>query len=323
MKANSAANPLYLYIGLSIALLILPWILPGRYYLFLATMVVIYIIMVLGLNLIVGYTGLLSLAHGAFFAIGAYTCGILQVRGILSYWSALGVGTLSTGLIGALVGLAILRARGPYLAIGTMCLSILTALVLMNWQSLTGGTSLSGIDGPGLVKIGSWQIDFYSGKVYYYFVSIFLLVCIAGVYRLINSRIGHAFMAIRDQEELAEAVGVNTMRFKILSFSIGSLLAGLAGGLYAGFMGSLDPGTASVGMSFNLLVMSIVGGAGTISGAFAGTILLWMLPEVLQASEEFKPLIFGIILLVIIIFMPKGIMGRVKALHPALAKWIQ
>lgn len=323
MTNRSTTRALWSWLCLLLVMLVLPWTLPGKYYLFLATMVSIYIIMVLGLNLIVGYTGLLSLAHGAFFAIGAYTCGIFQVREIMSYWPALVVGSLATGLSGALVGLAILRTKGPYLAIGTMCLSILTALALMNMESLTGGASLGGIAGPGMLEIGSWHIDFYSGKVYFYFVSVFLLISVLVIYRLIHSRVGRAFMAIRDQEDLAEAIGINTMRFKILAFSIGSLFAGFAGGLYAGYMGALDPDIASIGMSFNLLVMAIVGGAGTLSGAFAGTILLWMLPEVLQASEEYKPLIFGIILLVIIIFMPKGIMGRIKALHPAIEKWVQ
>ena len=129
-------------------------------------------------------------------------------------------------------------------------------------------------------------------------------------------------MAIREEEELAEAIGVNPMKYKVLSFSIGAFFAALAGGLYAGFMGAIDPEIASVGMSFNLLVMILVGGAGTMSGAVVGTILLWMLPEVLQAADEYKPLIFGFILLIIIIFMPRGIMGRVRAIHPKIAEWI-
>ena len=323
MTDETNSHALYIWLIMIALIILLPWFLPGRYYLFLTTMVGIYTIMVVGLNLIVGFTGLISIAHGAFFGIGAYTCAILQVRGVMPYWPALAVGTIFTGLVGALVGVAILRARGPYLAIGTMALSILTAMVLMNWQGLTGGASLGGIGGPGTLRIGDWHVDFYSGKTYYYFVYILVVVSMTGVYRLIHSRIGRAFMAIRGREELAEAIGINTMHFKILSFTIGCLLAGLAGGLYAGFMGAIDPDIASVGMSFNLLVMTIVGGAGTLSGAFIGTVLLWLLPEVLQASEEYKPLLFGIILLVIIIFMPKGIMGRVRELHPALDKWVK
>lgn len=311
-----------IWLAFLFAMILLPWLLSGRYHLFLATMVGIYVIMVVGLNLIMGFTGLVSIAHGAFFGIGAYTCAILQTRSILSFWPALGAAVLFTALIGALIGLAMLRARGPYLAIGTMCLSILTALVLMNWVSLTGGTSLGGIAGPGELEILGLRIDFLSGKSYYYLVVFFLALSIAGVYRLLRSRVGRAFVAIRDQEELAGAIGINIMGFKILSFSLGSLLAGLAGGLYAGYMGAIDPDIASVHMSFNLLVMSIVGGASSLSGAVIGTILLWLLPEVLQASEEFKPLIFGAILLVIIIFMPNGIAGRIRTLHPALSKWI-
>ena len=306
-------------LGLAIAL---PWGLPGRYYIFLATMVGIFLILVTSLNLVVGYTGQISLAHGAFYGIGAYACGILQVRGILSFWPAMVVAVIFTGVLGILIGLPMLRTRGPYFAIGTMCLSIITSLVLLNWQSLTGGTSLGGIPGPGQPKIGGWQIDFYSPQIYYYLVLIFVVLTVFVVYRLVNSRVGRAFMAICQEEELAEAIGVNPMKFKVMSFSIGALLAGLAGSLYAGFMGAIDPEIASVGMSFNLLVMVLVGGSGTMWGSMLGTVLLWLLPEALQAAEEFRPLIFGFILLVIIIFMPRGIVGRIRAIHPKVAEWI-
>jgi branched-chain amino acid transport system permease protein len=319
---TETSKPLIVWLVFLSLIILLPQMLSGRYSLFLATMVGIYVIMVVGLNLIMGFTGLISLAHGAFFGIGAYVCAILQTRQILSYWPALGVAVVFTALLGALIGLAMLRTKGPYLAIGTMCLSILTALVLLNWESLTGGTSLGGIAGPGKLTIGGWRIDFLSGKNYYYLVAFFVMVSITGVYRLLHSRTGRAFVAIRDQEELAGAIGINIMLYKILSFSIGSLLAALAGCLYAGFMGAIDPDIASMHMSFNLLVMTIVGGAASLSGAIVGTVLLWMLPELLQASNEYKPLIFGAILLIIIIFTPTGITGRLKALHRSLAKWI-
>jgi branched-chain amino acid transport system permease protein len=244
------------------------------------------------------------------------------VREILPFWPALVVAIIGTGILGILVGIPMLRTRGPYFAIGSMCLGIIVSLVLLNWQSLTGGTSLGGIPGPGQLKIGGWVIDFLSNKVYYYFVLIFVVLTIFIVNRLIYSRVGRAFMAIREEEELAEAIGVNPMRFKVLSFAIGAMLAALAGSLYAGYMGAIDPDIASVGMSFNLLVMVLVGGSGTMAGSVIGTVLLWMIPEWLQAAQQYRPLIFGFILLLIIIFMPRGIVGWLRAIHPKIAEWI-
>lgn len=322
MSAPLTSAKFWVYFIFLLIILALPWVLKGRYGIYLATMVGIFVILVISLNLVVGYTGQISLAHGAFYGIGAYICGILQVRGILPFWPALVVAIVATGILGILVGIPMLRTRGPYFAIGSMCLGIIVSLVLLNWQSLTGGTSLGGIPGPGQLKIGGWVIDFLSNKVYYYFVLIFVVLTIFIVNRLIYSRVGRAFMAIREEEELAEAIGVNPMRFKVLSFTIGAMLAALAGSLYAGYMGAIDPDIASVGMSFNLLVMVLVGGSGTMAGSVIGTVLLWMIPEWLQAAQQYRPLIFGFILLLIIIFMPRGIVGWLRAIHPKIAEWI-
>ena len=313
---------IWIYLALAALLLALPWIVTGRYGIYLATMVGIFVILVISLNLVFGFTGQISLAHGAFYGIGAYTCGILQVRGILPFWPALVVAILFTGIIGILVGIPMLRTRGPYFAIGTMCLGIIVSLVLLNWQSLTGGTSLGGIAGPGRMNIGGWEIDFLSSKTYYYLVLIFDALSLFLIYRLIHSRIGRALIAIREEEELAESIGVNPMKFKVLSFGIAAMFAGLGGGLYAGYMGAIDPDIASVGTSFNLLVMVLMGGAGTIMGSIVGPILLWMIPEWLQAAQQYRPLIFGFILLLIIIFMPRGIVGWVRGLHPKISDWI-
>jgi len=321
MKHVKKSKVYWLYLFL-LVLFFVPLFIPGNYYIFLAIMVGIYFIMIVGLNLIIGYTGLLSLAHGSFFAIGAYSCAILQVRHILSFWPALLAAVVITGAIAAVVGILILRTRGPYFAIGTLCLTILVALVLTNWVSLTGGTSLGGIPGPDPLDVFGWQINFLSSATYYYVVLIFAVISTVVIYRLIHSRIGQAFMAIRDQEELAEAVGINAFKFKVLSFTIGAVLAGLGGGLYAGYMGAVDPDMAGALSSFNLLVMSIVGGSGTITGALIGTILLWLVPETLHFSHHYKPLIFGALLLTIIIYMPKGIVGSMKESHPKIAEWI-
>jgi branched-chain amino acid transport system permease protein len=323
MTSNKRSYTTCGYLGLLAALILLPLLMPSNYYLFLAIMVGIYFIMIVGLNLIIGFTGLLSLAHGSFFAIGAYACAILQLRGLLTFWPSLLAAAVVTALLAIAVGVPMLRTKGPYFAIGTLCLTILVALVLTNWVSLTGGTSLGGIPGPAPIRIFEWQIDFLSNTTYYYLVLIFAVLSAVGIYRLIHSRVGRAFMAIRDQEELAEAVGIGAMKFKLLAFTTGAVLAGLAGALYAGYMGALDPDIAGALSSFNMLVMSIVGGASTLSGALIGTMVLWLVPEVLHFSHHYKPLIFGVMLLLIIIYMPNGIMGFIRQLHPKLSQWIR
>lgn len=311
---------IYFLIGLLV--LLMPLWITSNYWMYMFTLVGIYIMLVASLDLIYGYTGLVSLGHGAFFGIGAYACGILQAKLGLSFVPALFLGALFTGLTSAVMGWPMLRIRGPYFALGTMALGLMVTIVIHNWDSLTGGVSLSGIPLPPTVQIMGWTLDFSTKRTYYYLVLLFVFLTLFLVRRLTHSRPGRAFQAIRDNEDLAEALGVDIFRYKLIAFVTASTVAAVAGGLYASYMGSIEPEIAGGHMSFNLLVMIVVGGARTVTGEIVGPLLLWFLPEFLEAAQVYRPLFYGFILLLVILLMPTGIAGKVRSLHPRLEKWI-
>ncbi|MEW6110835.1 MAG: branched-chain amino acid ABC transporter permease [Thermodesulfobacteriota bacterium] len=300
----------------------IPFIVQSNYWIYMFTLAGIYIILVASLDLLYGYTGLASLGHGAFFGIGAYACGILQVKVGMSFMPALLIGTVFTCGISAVMGWPMLRIKGPYFALGTLALGLMVTIVLHNWDSLTGGVSLSGIPLPPVIHLPGWSIDLSSKRTFYYLIFILVFLTIFLVRRLTRSRVGLAFQSIRENEDLAEALGVNTLKYKLLSFVIASTIAGVAGGLYACYMGSIEPEIAGGHMSFELLVMIVVGGARTIAGEVVGPFLIWFLPEFLEAAQVYRPLFYGFILLVVILLMPMGIAGKLRALHPRIAQWI-
>ncbi len=309
-------------IFLGLLALLLPLVIRSNYWLYMFTLVGIYIILVASLDLIYGFTGMVSLGHGAFFGIGAYACGILQTKLGFSFLPALILGTLFTCSVAAALGWPMLRIKGPYFALGTLALGLMVTIVIHNWDSLTGGVSLSGIPLPPAIQLLGWTIDFSSKQTYYYLVLLFLFLILFFIRQITHSRPGRAFQSIRENADLAEALGVETFRYKLIAYVIASTMAGVAGGLYASYMGSIEPEIAGGHMSFYLLVMIVIGGARTITGEIVGPLLLWFLPEFLEAAQVYRPLFFGVILLVVIIFMPMGIAGKLRSLHPRVAKWI-
>jgi branched-chain amino acid transport system permease protein len=309
-----------LFLGL--LALLLPLGIRSNYWLYMLTLVGIYIILVASLDLIYGYAGLVSLGHGAFFGMGAYACGILQTKLGLPFLPALLLGTLFTCLASAVLGWPMLRIKGPYFALGTLALGLMVTIVIHNWDSLTGGVSLSGIPLPPEVHFLGWTIDFSSKRSYYYLVLLFVFLSLFFIRQITRSRPGRAFQSIRENADLAEALGVDILRYKLMAYVLASTMAGVAGGLYASYMGSIEPAIAGGHMSFHLLVMIVIGGARTITGEVAGPLLLWFLPEFLEAAQVYRPLFFGFILLGVIILMPMGIAGKLRSLHPRIAQWI-
>lgn len=313
---------IFLFFIVALLVLLIPLLVRSNYWMYMFTQVGIFIILVASLDLIYGYTGLASLGHGASFGLGAYAFGILQVKLGYSFLPALLGGTLFTCVFSALIGWPILRIKGPYFAMGTLALGTMVTIIIHNWDSLTGGVSLSGIPLPPTVHLFGWSVDFSSKRPYYYLVFCVAFLSIFLIRRLNRSRVGRAFQSIRENSDLAEALGVNILRYKLISYVTASAIAGFAGGLYACYMGSIEPEIAGGHMSFQLLVMIVVGGARTITGVVVGPLLLWFLPEFLEAAQVYRPLFFGLVLLLVIIFMPTGIAGKVRSLHPRFAQWI-
>jgi branched-chain amino acid transport system permease protein len=270
----------------------------------------------MGLNLILGYVGQLNLAHGTFFGIGAYATALLIQRLGFSFWLALPAGCLITALLGFLTGLPTLRTRGHYFPISTMCLGISLYYVIARWDGLTGGArGLFGIPRPPpipLPLIG--KVSFDTTLPCYYLILFFVLLTLVAISRFVRSLVGKRLIAIRGNETLAQSVGINTMWDKVVFLSISTLIAGLAGGLYAAYMGSLMAEQAHFLGSFEMLLNVMIGGVGTMAGPFIGGILLPILTETLHFLGGLRLVVYGVILILIMGFLPQGIAGGLRAL---------
>ena len=306
----------WFYVLLLVLALILPSLITNRYHFQIVIMGLLFSITTLSLNLILGYTGQASLAHAGFFGIGAYGVALLTKDG-LSFWLALPLSALLAALTGFLIGLPTLRSRGSYFAISTMCFGVIVSIVAGNWIELTGGyTGVVGIPLPNPVPLPMiGEINFQSLAAQYYLVLAFLLLTLLVMHRLVYSLLGLSFMAIRNNEVLAGAVGVNTFAGKVLSFVVANFFAGLAGGIYASLMGSISPSTAALELTFDWLVCLLLGGAATLSGPIIGAFVIPVIMEYLQFLAEYRMIIFGVLLIAVIIYFPRGLMGAFNALR--------
>jgi len=293
-----------LLVGIAIAL---PQLLnltsSGKYQIHILTLGMIWAIAALSLNLILGYTGQASLAHGAFLGIGAYTFGILLARVGVNFWLAIPLACLFTAFLGMLVGLPSMRTRGPYFAIVTLCFNFIVFKVFENWKWLSGG-----IQGQTV------PIPSYLGQrsVRYYLVLAFLILVILTERQIVKSLLGSSFIAIRSNERLAEAVGISTYRYKLLSFTVSCFLVGLAGALLAMENGQLDYTVTNYFYSFYILIYLLIGGVATLSGPVVGAVGIFFLLDRIKSIGEFRNLIFGLVLIVVIIYFPRGIVGGAR-----------
>ena len=295
--------------GLAIAVVVaaaLPVLVPNEYYLQILTQAYVFAISACGLNVIVGLAGQLSLAHAGFFGIGAYAVALLATKAAVTFWLALPAGVLLCMAAGYVIGSVCLRSKGHYFAIFTLAVGIIIHLVIQKWESLTHGhVGVIGIPGPG--PIG--PIHFESGIARSYLALFFLALAVLAVSRLVRSPVGRTLMAVRESEPLAAAVGVDVMAAKRMAFTISAAIAGLAGGLFAGFIGFLGPESSNVEMTFNTLLYIMVGGVGSLAGPIAGTFIVYGLSQVLAVVQQYQMVIFGLALVLLILFMPSGLTG--------------
>ncbi|AFZ66762.1 branched-chain amino acid ABC transporter permease [Deinococcus peraridilitoris] len=288
------------------AALLIPVITKNGYYLDVLIMAFIWSIAASGLNVLLGYTGLLSLAHAAFFGIGAYTVGILMLKHGWSFWLAWPTATALTTVLGFLLGLVAFRTRGDAFAIFTLAVGVIVTQVIARWEHLTGGRDgLNGVPQPG--KVG--PIDFSEQSVFYYLALGALVATLYVIYSVVKAPVGRAFVAVRSNEDLARASGIDTFAHKQRALMLSTAIAGLAGGLYATYLGFLGPAASAVTVTFTLLLYVIVGGAATLAGPVIGAFLLVVLAQLLQASQEYQHLILGPLLVVLVLFFPHGLMG--------------
>ena len=327
------------FVLIAILLLVMPFItdeLLGRGWVRIIDFALLYIMLALGLNIVVGYAGLLDLGYVAFFAVGAYTYALLaspQLGLHLPFWIILPLGALVAGLFGALLGAPTLKLRGDYLAIVTLGFGEIIRIFLNNLNApinLTNGAQ--GISQIDPMRIGDFSfsraheifgITFHSVHLHYYLFLVLTLLVIFISSRLQNSRIGRAWMAIREDEIAAAAMGINTRNIKLLAFVMGASFGGMAGGLFAGFQGFVSPESFSLMESVMILCMVVLGGMGNIGGVVLGGMLLVILPEAFRNGagplqhmllgkvvidpESMRMLMFGVALIVVMLWRPAGL----------------
>lgn len=277
----------------------------NRYYVDVLTQVGIYVTLALGLNIVVGLAGLLDLGYVAFYAVGAYTYGLLSTRIGLSFWEVLPLGALFAATFGVLLGIPVLRLRGDYLAIVTLGFGEMIRITLNNWDSFTRGPN--GIIGIARPKILGFTI--FSPFHYYYLSLAMVLLTIFVVGRLSRSRIGRAWTAMRDDEVAAATMGINLMKTKLLAFALGATWAGLAGVFFASKMTFISPESFTFFESVIILCMVVLGGMGSVPGVILGASMLIILPEVMRQFALYRMLIFGGAMVVMMVLRPQGLIA--------------
>ena len=292
-----------------------------EYYLHLCIVAGVFVIAVLGLDLIVGYVGQLSLAHAAFFALGAYTSGLLFVRAKWSMWLGLPAAAIATGLIAFVLGSVILRTRGHRFIIITVVFAELMKLVATNWIDMTRGfMGLPGLQIPALYVPGIGAIDLAAKGRFYYVVLAAVIVAFVVCRSIVRSSIGRKFILIRENEPLAESLGISAFRYAMIAFVVGAALAGAAGSLYAHYVGFVSPDLFNFSYVTIMLIMVILGGKGTLVGPALGAVIFTFLPELLREASHWRMIIFATILIVATLFMPRGIVFPLVE-HLLPARW--
>ena len=286
----------------------------GRYAQDVATNVLIYICLGLGLNVVVGLAGMLDLGYIAFYGVGAYTYALLNIHYGMSFWICLPIAATLALLAGCFIGYPTLRMRGDYLAIVTLGFGEIVRILLNNWMSLTNGPNgILGIDAPS-IYIPSFENGFslevlVLKKLHYlYYVALFLaIITIISVRHLNYSRIGRAWESIREDETAAELMGVNTFKLKLLAYAMGALFAGMAGAFFCARMRFVSPESFTFLESAMVLSMVVLGGMGSIPGIILGAAALIVLPEVFREFETYRMLVFGMSMVVMMLFRPSGL----------------
>ena len=278
----------------------------SQYILRIFIMIGIYTTLALGLNILTGMTGLVSLGHAGFYAIGAYTTAILMIRFQMNFLPAVVIAMAVTGVCGLVLGLPTLRLTGTYLSIVTLGFGEIVKMLIMNMDSVTNGTL--GIRNIPKPEFFGFKLTLANGGMYYLMLLILFLVTYVCIV-IQNSGLGRALRAIKADELASSIMGIRTARYKIAAFVMSAVIAGLAGGFYATLVSYIDHNSFSFDISILILSIVILGGMGTIRGMYLGAILLIVFPEVARPLMEWRFVVYGIVLIVMMRFRPQGILG--------------
>jgi branched-chain amino acid transport system permease protein len=309
------------YTALILLLFSIPLFVKGAYPLHVLIMIGINIILTSSVRTI-ATTGQFSLAHPGFMAIGAYVSALLMMKLGLSFWATFLIGGMAAALIALLVGYPFVRVRRVYFAMLTLCTGVIIQYIIMEWRDLTHGTSgLLNIPPPNPIVIpGILNIAFDSKVPNYYLILVLALISLLFLYRIDSSRVGRTFLAIQQGDFVAGSVGINVPRFKVLAWCVGCFFAGIAGSFYSHYMKVLTPFSFGVLQSIYIVVYMTVGGRRRFSGAILGAFILTLIPEVFRGLQEYQPFVFVGILLIIIFFLPGGLVDLPKLIASLVRK---
>ncbi len=333
MESRPQKRWLWVLVGL-LVFLVFPFSLSNytKYILFLVNITAIGVIGAVGLNILTGYTGMISMGQAAFMGVGAYTVAILstQVSALPAAFNLLAAGFI-TMVVGIVAGMPSLRLKGFYLAMATLAAQFLLEYLFKNWEGLTKG--VAGIFVTPPTVFGIYMND---DRLFYFIVVPLAVVAVIATKNLFRTNVGRSFMAIRDRDIAAGLIGINVLKYKLLSFAISSFFAGVAGGLWCYYMTIINPEAFQLATSIDYIAMIIVGGMGTILGAVYGAIFVTLLPEAIQRTMEilqpilqidytfvaFKQIIFGFFIAVFLIYEPKGLAEIVPRIGRKVQAWV-
>ena len=290
-------------------------IMGDSYWLQILNFMMLNAIMALGLNFMTGRAGLICLGYAAFMAIGAYTVGILTLKAGISFWIALPLAGIFASLFGVILGLPAFRVKGHYLALVTIAFGLIVQELLLNLESITGGTnglidipspSFFGIDMGTTVNFGFMSMTYQAN--FYYLCLVLLVITTVVLYRFSNSLFGLALNAMREDQLAAQCYGLNLTNYKLLAFAIGAFFGGIAGGVYAAMINFIAPENFGYSLSIIVISMIILGGLDSIPGALVGAFFLTVFPEKFRAFEDYRVMFYGIIIVLCLLFMREGVL---------------
>ena len=323
---------LWIWIGLALLMGVVPFI-SGPYTLYIINSIGIAAIAAIGLNILIGYTGQISLGHGAFFGVGAYSAAILATMMGFPFLAAILAAGVVTALVGMIFGLPSVRLKHLYLCIATLAGQFIIEYVLMNWEGLTGGP-----EGIVLPSANIFGLDISGDRAFFWVVFVCFAIMAWMAVNLMRSRYGRAFIAIRDNDLAAEGMGIPIFRYKLLAFGISSFYAGFAGGLWAYYTISITPEPFTIVLSIQYIAMIIIGGLGSISGSVFGAIFIILLNEILSVATEFvmnveaftgvaltvaplREFFFGLAIVLFLIFEPRGLAEVWRVIRSSFRLW--
>jgi branched-chain amino acid transport system permease protein len=306
--------------GLGLAALVLvPLAVRDAYTMRVINVIGINCLLALGLNRVIGVAGQLNAGQAGFYAVGAYTAGVLAVRFGTPFWVTVPLAGLASTVLAVVIG-PVLRLRGVFLAVATLALGEIVRIVINNWVPVTNGPN--GIPGIPFQKLG--PVVFDTDQRYYYLVLSCVLVCYVAIARMADSRVGRAMYAIRDNQDAAEVMGIHVIRYKMMAFAVSGAFAGVAGALLAHLQTYISPETFTFLTSIDIIFMVVIGGLGSVPGSIVGAVVVTVGPEWLRFLKDYRLIVYALIILGVLVFAPAGLYGLAgrlrRRLWPVLAR---